>query len=176
MNEYRNCMTGGWTLSETLVMMIVAGVVFLAVMEGLGLFNRYMGMKTTEIMTNMRLYEGYYLLRHLTASADSVSMEGTPDRGMCIRLFREDVLVADLSETADSALIARRGTRLDTLMSSVSGLGLSETSQSAGVDTIKLSISTSDGNRLALGFPVVPAAIRPSLKDLREQERQYAYE
>jgi hypothetical protein len=81
MNSRRHTYTQGWTLSETLIVMIVAGVVFLTMMDGLVLFNRYVGRKTQEITGNLRLGEGADMLRHLAAVSDSIA-EGIPATGM----------------------------------------------------------------------------------------------
>ena len=160
----------GWTLSETLVMMIVAGVVFLAVMDGIVLFNRYARRKTIEITDNMRLYEGYYHLRHLVVSADSVSAGSG-----FVSLYRESAILAELSET-DSLLIARIGAFTDTLMAGISGLTLLRADSRHAADSICLTVAEPDGGRLHISFPVRPAAHRLIVKELQEQEKQYAYE
>ncbi len=160
----------GWTLSETLVMMIVAGVIFLAVMDGMVLFNRYTQRKTAEITANMSLYEGYYRLRHLTATADSISAENGH-----IRLYRQTSGLAELTEN-DSLLVARTGTMTDTLMSGRSGLRVSESRGRTGADSLCLTITESAGGHLNISFPVKPPVDRQIMENLREQEKQYAYE
>ncbi len=160
----------GWTLSETLVMMIVAGIVFLAVMDGIVLFNRYTQLKTEQITANMRLYEGYYHLQYLTAAADSVSAEDSS-----VRLYRESAVIADLYEK-DSVLIVRMGHVTDTLMYRVSGLALAENTPLAEADSVKLAVGEPGGNRLELSFPIKPPVSRTIIPNLREQEKQYAYE
>lgn len=154
----------GWTLSETLVMMVVAGIVFVTVMDGITLINRYTVTKTKQITDNMRLYEGYYLLRNLTASSDSVS--STEKR---IRLFHGDSMIIDLLEI-DSVLVARNGLRVDTLIFGVSRLDL------VGNDSLILSLRTSRGTSLSLWFPIVPATNKLVEKTLSEIEAKYAYE
>ncbi len=183
MRERRNAKLPGWTLSETLVMMIVAGVVFLAVMDGMVLLGRYAGRRTAEITANMGLYEGYYLLQRLVASADSISAEesfGVPlPRGSShLGLFREGRPVADIVSTADSLLIAGRGTRRDTLMSHVSELRLVDPAGRAimAADTVRLSVHPPGGTSLTLSFAARSAVNNFVASDLREQEKQYAYE
>jgi hypothetical protein len=152
----------GWTLSETLVVMIIAGIVFLAVMDGMVLFGRFASRKTNEITRNMALYDGYYLLRHMAVSADGVS---TTDGhlGLC----REEVAIAELF-IEDSLLVARRGTRTDTLMWGVSELGFT--------DSIHLTVYTAANDTLRITFPVTPAASRITIEKLREREKKYAYD
>jgi hypothetical protein len=191
MSKRRDKSLQGWTLSETLIVMIVAGIVFLAVMDGMVLFGRYASRKTGQITGNMRLYEGYYLLRHIAAEADSVAAAGNPvwefsaagggvgsgggTGSRRITLFREGRAMAELIET-DSLLIARRISRIDTLIAGVSGLALIEARDITGADTLKLTVRIPEGDPLMLSFPVVPATDRLAIKTIEEREKQYIYE
>ena len=65
----------GSTLAETLVMMIVAGVIFLSVMDGLTLFTRLQTQRAAALVENGRASEGYYRLVNLIADADSICDE-----------------------------------------------------------------------------------------------------
>lgn len=65
----------GSTLAETLVMMIVAGVIFLSVMDGLTLFMRLQTQWAAALVENGRASEGYYRLENLIADADSICDE-----------------------------------------------------------------------------------------------------
>ena len=56
-------------------MMIVAGVVFLSVMDGLTLFTRLQTQRTAALVENGRAAEGYYRLENLIADADSICDE-----------------------------------------------------------------------------------------------------
>jgi hypothetical protein len=151
----------GWTLSETLVMMIVAGIVFVSVMEGVTLFNRYAGQKTRQIVDNMRLWDGYYHLRDLAATADSASMAP----GSAISLFNRRATLAELRSTPDSMLVAQLGTHIDTLMTGVSGLRFS-------ADTLTVTIR----DTLTVSFAVVPPPEVIIVRSLSERETTYAYE
>jgi Tfp pilus assembly protein PilE len=158
----------GWTLTETLVMMIVAGVVFLAVMDGLVLFNRYTQQKTALITANIRLYEGYYHLRHLTATADSIAVGNG-----YVRLYRGDNIFTDLVEI-DSMLIARTGAMADTLMQRIFDLRKSE--NRSETDSLCLTMTVAAGNRLYISFPIKSSAEEQIIESLREQENRYRYE
>ncbi|MDR1671295.1 MAG: hypothetical protein LBR57_02125 [Alistipes sp.] len=149
----------GWTLSETLVMMIVAGIVFVAVMDSVTLFNRFASLKTRQITSNMSLWDGYLHLRDLTAAADSVALDGP-----VVRLFREHTPTADFAHT-DSTLVAHLGPRTDTLMCEVSGLTLA-------VDTVRVTIR----GATTISFRVVPPINKLVEKNLEEREKTYAYE
>jgi hypothetical protein len=159
MSKNRNKSLQGWTLSETLVMMIVAGIVFVSVMDGITLFNRYASLKTRQIVGNMRLWEGYYLLRDLTAAADSVSIEGAR-----VMLFCDYEPVADLFET-DSLLMALHGPRTDTLMSGISELTLA-------ADTVRVTIR----NTMIISFPVTPPKQKMIQENLFLKEEPYNYD
>ena len=65
----------GSTLAETLVMMIVAGVIFLSVMDGLTLFTRLQTQRAAALVENGRAAEGYYRLENLITDADSICDE-----------------------------------------------------------------------------------------------------
>lgn len=151
--------------------MIVSGIVFLAVMDGMALFGRYAGRKTDEITANMRLWEGYGLMRHLAAVSDSVSgWDGS------IELFRRDSLAAEIFATPDSMLIARRTTRTDTLMEGISELRVAGTDARTGVDSICMRVRTPDGGSIAISFPITPSTSRLAVWRLGQREKQYAYE
>lgn len=150
-------------------MLIVAGVVFLAVMDGLTMFNRYAVRKTRQISENIRLYEGYRRLEHLVSAADSAAAGG-----VYITLYREGSPMAALAER-DSLLIVLAVGSTDTLLSGVSGLRLSE-SPDAGADSIRLTLQNSYTGGLNLSFPLKIHTARLSETILREQEKGYAYE
>jgi CheY-like chemotaxis protein len=150
--------------------MIIAGVVFLAVMDGLMLFNRYAQRKTAEIADNMRLYEGYSRLRHLAATSDSVSAGEA-----AITLWRRGEGFAELAES-DSLLIARAGAMTDTLMPGVSGLRVCESSVRTDTDSICLSVAIPPDGKLDISLPVRLPVEQRAMEIIREQEKQYTYE
>lgn len=162
MNRHKNIKLAGWTLSETLVMMIVAGAVFLAVMDGIVMFGRYARAKTDEITRNLRLYEGYYRLEHLVASADSVT-----DNGGRLELFRDGGIMSILTQR-DSLLTASTGHLTDTLLWGLEDMRLN------GADSLLFTLSTS-GEPLPISFGLRPTHDE-SIINLRKQETPYAYE
>lgn len=166
----RPCHIEGWTLAETLVTMIVAGVVFLALMDGLLLFNRYTGRKAVEITGNMRLYEGHSHLEYLAATSDSLSADGTT-----VTLYRHGKQFAELSES-DSLLVVRTGSMHDTLMYGVAGLGVYESPVATDSDSVSLSVSISEGGNIHISFPVRLPVEKQAMEIIREHEKQFAYE
>lgn len=65
----------GSTLAETLVMMIVAGIIFLSVMDGLTLFTRLQTQRAGMLVRNGQLADNYYRLETLVSDADSICDE-----------------------------------------------------------------------------------------------------
>lgn len=77
------------TLAETLVMMLVAGIVFLAVMEALTLVSQLVARRTAVLVEAGRQRDGIFRLGQLLVTADSVrSGEGGGDAGECMYLYR----------------------------------------------------------------------------------------
>ena len=71
---------GASTLPELLVYMIVAGVVFILIAEGLELFRRYAAIRTEKIVAESEFYGNYHRLASVINAADSVGMtEGSFD-------------------------------------------------------------------------------------------------
>lgn len=151
----------GSTLVETLVMMLVAGVVFLAVMDGLTLFTRLQTRRAGALLENGRRRDGYFQLEALTAGADSIraGREG-------VDMFfggRQSVLAL-----CDSALVYRTGEFRDTLLSGVAGLRLS------GTDPDTLETALAEG--FTVRFPVEPSPAERYIRSLEEIEEGYDYE
>lgn len=104
----------GSTLVETLVMMLVAGIVFLSVMDGLTLFTRLQTRRAEALLEAGRQRDGYYRFIALVSGADSILPQ---DGGIGLyRAGRQSTL-----SLRDSALIYTAGDFRDTLMT---GAGL----------------------------------------------------
>ena len=151
----------GSTLVETLVMMLVAGVVFLAVMDGLTLFTRLQTRRAGVLLENGRRRDGYFRLEALTAGTDSIC---TGREGVAVFCSgRQSVLAL-----CDSALVYRTGEFQDTLLSGVAGLPLS------GTDPDTLEVALAEG--FALRFPVKIPPRERYRRSLDEIEEGYDYE
>lgn len=99
----------GITIPELLVVMIIASILFISVMNGLGLFRRYASRLTDRISINTDFYNSFYSLEKLITGADSVRLEE-----MAIKIYLAGGLHASLYE-ADSSVIVDTGNRCDTL-------------------------------------------------------------
>lgn len=151
----------GSTLVETLVMMLVAGVVFLAVMDGLTLFTRLQTRRAGVLLENGRRRDGYFRIESLSAQADSIR---TGRDGL--EIYRGGRL--SLLSLGDSALVYRTGEFRDTLLAGVAGLRLS------GSDPDTLEVALAEG--LALRFPVKLPPRERYRRSLDEIEEGYDYE
>lgn len=149
------------TLMETLVMMLVAGIVFLAVMDGLTLFTRLQARRVEALLENGRRRDGYFRLESLAAGADSIL---TGRGGVDIfRGGRHSVLIL-----CDSALVYHVGEFRDTLMAGVAGLELS------GDEPDTLEVAFADGFRVC--FALKTPKGEQYGKSLDEVEDGYGYE
>ena len=79
----------GSTLAETLVVMLVTGIVFLAAMEALTLVSRLVARRAAVLVEAGRQRDGIFRLGQLLTTADSIrSAEGGADAGECMHLYR----------------------------------------------------------------------------------------
>jgi hypothetical protein len=107
------------TLAETLVVMVVAGIVLLVVTEGFVLFRNHTAGLAGRITENSRFYDGYYRLEEMAAGADSIT--GENGRAIFWRGGERTELVL-----RDSMLIAFYGSISDTLIQGVGRLAVED--------------------------------------------------
>lgn len=159
------------TLVEVLILMILSGIVFLSVMDGLGLLRRFLDGTSQRIAGHTEQYAGYFRTVDLTGDSDSLLAENERS----VALYRRGGIHARLS-LADSVLIVRQDERSDTLLRGVVRLRTApDTGPRGRIDTLLIELRTERDSLLEVGF-----ASR-HLPDLRlewldEQEEQYQYE
>lgn len=159
------------TLVEVLILMILSGIVFLSVMDGLGLLRRFLDGTSQRIAGHTEQYAGYFRTVDLTGDSDSLLAENERS----VALYRRGGIHARLS-LADSVLIVRQDERSDTLLRGVVRLRTApDTGPGGRIDTLLIELRTERDSLLEVGF-----ASR-HLPDLRlewldEQEEQYQYE
>lgn len=151
------------TLVETLVMMLVAGIVFLTVMDGLTLFSRLQARRMEALTAAGRQREGYYRTVSLISRSDSILSAASGH----LELYRAGRR-SELS-LSDSSLIFAGGNFRDTLLRGVGTLRL-ETCENVP-DTVTIELA---GGFMAK-FPVRSAA-RQYDTALEEIEKTYVYE
>lgn len=124
-----------FTLSETLVAMLVTGILLLAVMEGLGLFFRLQMRQTEALLAAGSDREGYYRTERLVAAADSVTdRAGRLSGETSLRIWRGGR--AGVLALGDSVLHYAEGSFRDTLLRGVAALRRTE--GLAGADTVEV--------------------------------------
>ena len=158
----------GSTLAETLVMMLVAGIVFLAAMEALTLVSQLVARRTAVLVEAGRQRDGIFRLGQLLVTADSVrGAEGGADAGGCMYLYRaggETTLT-----TRDSAAVFVAGEFRDTLLRRVGHMQLLRCD--AAADTLEIDI---EGHMLKL--PVLRHARESYGRRIAEIEKDHGYE
>lgn len=157
----------GSTLAETLVMMIVAGVVFLSVMDGLTLFTRLQTQRAAALVENGRAAEGYYRLENLIADADSICDEAG---GLVLFRSRQQGLLA----IRDSILLYVAADYRDTLFRTAENLSRFK-GESGQPDTVSV------GVRMGKTELTIRVAARPGREEnyrmeLNRIEEGYGYD
>lgn len=147
------------TLTETLVVMIVAGIVFLSVMDGLGLMRRHTAAVADRITANSRFYDGYYRLEDIVTGADSIT-RGDP--GAILWRGGTEIRVSLI----DSILVAGYGSVSDTLMHDVETMRTKHAPDSLIVVL----------NNLTISFPVTPPIQITAAQSIAENEKEHEYE
>lgn len=153
----------GSTLVETLVMMLVAGIVFLTAMDGLTLFSRLQARRVETLMSAGRQTDGYYRAVALITGADSIRLF-MPGQLELFRQGRSGALTL-----SDSTVVYHCGDFRDTLLGGIGALLLE--AYPGLPDTVAIGF----GVGFTAKFPVRSAA-REYDTTLDETEETYGYE
>ena len=140
--------------------MILSGVVFLSVMDGLGLLSRFLDRTSQRIAERTEQYAGYFRTVDLAGDSDSLISEGE----RTLALYRKGGIHAWLS-LADSALM-RYVVQLRTVPEPAPG---------ARIDTMIVELRTEQDSVLSIGF-VSRRPPDPLLEKLSGLEAKYRYE
>lgn len=150
--------------------MILSGVVFLSIMDGFGLLNRFLDRTSQRISEQTEQYAGYFRTVDLAGDSDSLISESE----RTLALYRKGGIHAWLS-LADSALIVRQDERSDTLLRNVVRLrAVPEPAPGARVDTLIVELYSEQDSILRIGFASrhLPDTL---FERLSEQEAKYRY-
>lgn len=142
-------------------MMLVAGIVFLSVMDGLTLFTRLQTRRAGALLTAGRQRDGYFRLESLTSGADSI----LAGRGG-VEIYRHGRL--SLLSLGDSALVYSYREFRDTLLRGVAAVRLSGDRP----DTLEVAVA----HGFTIRFAVRTPAAEVYRKALDEIEEGYDYE
>lgn len=157
----------GSTLAETLVMMLVAGIVFLAAMEALTLVSRLVARRAAVLVEAGRQRDGIFRLGQLLTTADSIRSAEGGGTGELLYLYRaggETTLT-----TRDSAAVFVAGEFRDTLLRRVGHMRLLRCD--AAADTLEIDVG---GHMLKL--PVPQPARESYGRRIAEIEKDHGYE
>lgn len=157
----------GSTLAETLVMMIVAGIVFLSVMDGMTLFTRLQTQRIEALAANGQLVDGYFRAEMLIAAADSLCGEG-PE----LILYSNGSL--RVLALRDSALIVLAEGFRDTLMTGIGAFRLAGYIPQAP-DTVEIAVHAAE-REFTVKFPAPQASAKQYERALEQIEQTYGYE
>lgn len=155
-----------FTLAETLVAMLLTGILFLTVMEGLTLFFRLEIRQTEVLLTSSRTREVYYRLERLVAASDSI----VEDRNEAATLHIWRGGRAAHLMLRNSALLYANGYFRDTLLRDAAALRL--TVRRPGADTVEIVF----GAGFTARFPVMPSIRERHEQALDKFEKEYGYE
>ena len=162
------------TLAEVLILMIISGIVFLSVMDGIGLLRRFLDRASLRIAERTDQYAGYFRTADLAGMSDSLLAED----GRSVALYRRGVIDARIT-LSDSALVvlqAERGERADTLLRGVVRLRtVPEFQQGGRIDTLIVELLTQRDSVLRIGF-ATRRRTDPLLEKLAEAEARYRYD
>lgn len=158
----------GSTLAETLVMMLVAGIVFLAAMDALTLLSQIVARRTALIVDAGRQSDGIFRIGLLLSAADSVrTAEGGFGADGRLHLYHAGRTTT--LEAADSAVLFVAGQFRDTLLQRTGHMRLVRSRTDA--DTLEI-----DAQGRTLKFPLQrPARIRYETT-IAEIENGYGYD
>lgn len=152
----------GSTLVETLIMMIVAAIIFLCVMDGMTLFGRYTTRQMQTILANSALIDGYYRVEQLIAQSDSLvesyDVINIYTDGFCRRL-----------EWSDSMLIVTTANSCDTLFRRCKRFKIEQ-------DSLYLIIIDPKRQSVTIGFAAPPQENELYNIGVAEIEKDYNYE
>ena len=160
-------MLRGSTLAETLVMMLVAGIVFLATMEALTLVSRLVARRAAVLVEAGRQRDGIFRLGQLLTTADSIRSAEGGGTGELLYLYRaggETTLT-----TRDSAAVFVAGEFRDTLLRRVGHMQLLRCD--AAADTLEIDV----GSHM-LKLPVLRPAWESYGRRIAEIEKDHGYE
>ena len=158
----------GSTLAETLVMMLVSGIVLLAVTEGLALFFRLQIRQAETLFAAECVREGFYRTEWLVTFADSVTNDARGfGEDVSLRVWRNGC--ATSLRLSDSVLLYTDGGFRDTLLRNVSALRLME--NEAGANSVAIRFGTG----LTARFHISATARERHRIKMEEIENGYGY-
>lgn len=158
------------TLVEVLIFMILSGIVFLSIMNGLELQNRFLNNIAQRIVDRTDQYAGYFRIVDLVGDSDSMCVNEVGE----IALFRQGYIYACVFH-ADSVLIVRKEKNMDTLLSGIVGVDVTPVALYPNkIDSLFVKVMKNRDSIVRFGF--VPRHVSDSLFALLDKaEQRYRY-
>jgi len=168
------------TMVELLVVMILAGIVFLSVMDGLGIFRRYAAKMADRIEKAGRFYGDFMRLDGLLSDCDSALSVNW--NGM-VEIYRGGVRCASLAR-ADSTLLVFINAQPDTLLRGVTAMDCSmvkskkskDETAPVRIDTLSVAFITAERLTARVSFPTTRLPVEEKRERIEEKEKQHKYE
>lgn len=162
----------GFTLAETMVYMIIAGLVFLMVMEGFTLFRKYTRLKTNAITNSNEVYNAYHRLAGEIGRADSAAYA----RPGGLMLFRDGELLSSVTLDERTLTVRKNGTN-DTVFSNAISMNIIHAANSDQADTVNIVIKhTRDNKELNIRIPLIFDKRKHLMQNIENNERRYIYD
>lgn len=156
-----------FTLPEMLVVIIVSGILFVAMFDGVDLVKRYTKRLAGEMLTGETLPDSFRQLDFLFQASDSVRVE---NGGFCFYWQGERQAVV---EFRDSLLLSTRLERLDTLFRNVAGVrSVPERLRTWLADSLYVNV-TDRGKQWCLSFGLVKRIEQETELAVKELENKY---
>lgn len=126
----------GVTLTEILVVMILSGILFLFLFDGLNIINTYGQLTRGKLEGKIELLNGHHTLDLLLEKTDSIKKEGND-----LLLFNSEMKITRIITDSNLLILYRNTEHMDTLFTHLTAIKchtLSDNTQS--VDSIYLSL------------------------------------
>ncbi|MEA4918883.1 hypothetical protein [Proteiniphilum sp.] len=153
------------TLVELLLTMIISGIIFLLVFDGVDIIRRFSHMVNNRISTNQTVLYSHQFMEHLVENADSIVKRGNK------LLFYRESTVSDSVAIGDSFFILETPGLTDTLFAGYINYGTSPTPDNTNhIDSIFIhcAINTRDSIWLEYGLPSNRYAYLNSIEDYED--------
>jgi prepilin-type N-terminal cleavage/methylation domain-containing protein len=170
MNNNPNSHIKAFTLTELLVVMIIAGIIMLSIMEGFNLVYRITFNKQTQIVENMDIYDAYYHLENIINNSDSV-IAGYNDN---LTFYTDNGYHSSMYKENNFLIISFAGIN-DTVLKNISELKLIETGLNYIPDTVAINIAYKDTATASWKFTVPVSGEKIFNQTMDENEKDHIY-
>ncbi|MDR1347622.1 MAG: type II secretion system GspH family protein [Prevotellaceae bacterium] len=167
MNGNRNLrLIKAFTLTELLVVMLIAGIIISGIMEGFSLVHRIILDRQAKITENMDVYDAYHHLENVITNSDSVAV----DENNNLNFYRESDYQSSLYRE-NSFLTVKLANITDTVLKNVSSLKLIKSELPYISDTVAIDITYRDTSNTCWKF-IIPVAVEKTFAHIMEEKEE----